>query len=72
MGGTGLATASSARPPLPLCPSSEHRARAGVSPYAHSRHLRSTGSPSSRLLHLYSLYIDLYTLHCSNIPFVLL
>jgi hypothetical protein len=60
--GTGLATASSTRPLLPLSPIFEHGARAQARPYGHGRALHSTESTHSRLFQFYSSYIDLYTL----------
>ena len=60
MGGTGLATAHSTRPLLPLSPRFEQGARAQARPYAHGRTLHSPGWRHSRLFLFYSSFINFY------------
>jgi len=60
MAGTGLATASSTRPLLPLSPRSEQATRARGRPYAHGRPVHSTPCRLCRLLLFYSSFIVSY------------
>ena len=60
MGGTGLATAQSTRPLLPVSPRFEQAARAGVRPYDLGRTLHTTGWRHSRLFLVYSSFIGFF------------
>ena len=65
MAGSGLATAQSTRPVLPLSPRFEHGARVPVRRYGHGRTLHGSRWTCSRLFLFYSSFIDFYILlHC--------
>ena len=65
MSGSGLATAPSTRPVLPLSPRFEHGAQVPVRRYAHGRTLHGSRWTHSRLFLFYSSFIDFYILlHC--------
>ena len=70
MGGTGLPTGQSTRPPLPLSLRCEQGARARAQPYDLGRTPHSIVSSNSRLFLIYSSFIDflyIFSLHYRNI-----
>jgi hypothetical protein len=60
MGGTGLPTGQSTRPPLPLYLRCELGARARAQPYDLGRTAHNIVSSNSRLFLIYSSFIDYY------------